>query len=139
MFIKLEKASANTAFPLDDVLNAIKWNQQSLIPVITQQFDTGDVLMMAWMNREALQESLSSLQACYWSRSRKKLWRKGETSGCTQQIIEMRLDCDGDALLLLVNQLGAACHTGRSSCFYNAVRGDQVVVLSNPNIIMPNY
>lgn len=94
--------------------------------------------MLAWMNREALLETLANGWVCYWSRSRMRLWRKGETSGHRQQLKELRLDCDGDALLLLVDQLGPACHTGRRSCFYNAVRGNRVEVISTPFITENN-
>lgn len=87
--------------------------------------------MLAWMNRAAMGETLVTGRACYWSRSRKTLWRKGETSGCVQTVKEMRLDCDGDAVLLLVDQRGGACHTGRSSCFYNRIDNEKLVVLSS--------
>jgi phosphoribosyl-AMP cyclohydrolase len=90
-----------------------------LIPAIAQQHDTGEVLMMAWMNQDAIDETLRTRRVCYYSRSRQALWRKGETSGQTQQLIDLRFDCDGDTLLLLVDQTGVACHTGRRSCFYN--------------------
>jgi len=88
--------------------------------------------MLAWMNRAAIDETLATGFSCYWSRSRQALWRKGETSGCRQRVVEIRFDCDGDAILLLVDQLGGACHTGRSSCFYNAVDGEHVKVISAP-------
>jgi phosphoribosyl-AMP cyclohydrolase len=90
--------------------------------------------MLAWMNREAVEETLSTGRVCYWSRSRGKLWRKGESSGQVQMLRELRLDCDGDSLLLLVDQQGPACHTGRRSCFYNAVRDGRVEVISDPLI-----
>jgi len=114
------------------VLDALPWNQDGLITAIAQQHDSGEVLMLAWMNRAALAETLSTGQACYWSRSRHNLWRKGETSGCRQRVIDVRFDCDGDAVLLQVDQLGGACHTGRRSCFYNGVRGDRIEVLDAP-------
>ena len=88
--------------------------------------------MLAWMDRAAIDETLATGFACYWSRSRQSLWRKGETSGCRQRVVEVRFDCDGDAILLRVDQLGGACHTGRRSCFYNAVNDDRVVVISTP-------
>lgn len=88
--------------------------------------------MLAWMDRAAIDETLATGFACYWSRSRQALWRKGETSGCRQRVVETRFDCDGDAILLLVDQLGGACHTGRRSCFYNAVKKDRVAVISTP-------
>jgi phosphoribosyl-AMP cyclohydrolase len=90
--------------------------------------------MVAWMNADAIKETLATGRVCYWSRSRQALWRKGETSGQVQRLHELRLDCDGDALLLLVDQTGPACHTGRRSCFYNAVRGDRLEVISDPLI-----
>ncbi len=100
-------------------LSRINWNEQELIPVITQEVGTNDVLMVAWMNREALARTVELGQAVYWSRSRKKLWHKGEESGHFQRVHEIRLDCDEDVLLLKVEQLGdLACHTGRHSCFF---------------------
>ncbi len=96
----------------------VRFNEAGLVPAIAQQHDTGEVLMMAWMNRESLAETLRTGRACYWSRSRAVFWRKGDTSGHIQQVRECRLDCDGDAILLLVEQTGAACHTGRRSCFF---------------------
>ena len=105
-----------------DWLDAIKWDAQGLLPVIAQEAGSGDVLMFAFMNREALARTASTGQAVYWSRSRQKLWHKGEESGHFQQVQEMRLDCDNDVLLLKVKQLGhepgIACHTGRHSCFF---------------------
>ena len=96
-----------------------KWNEQGLIPVIAQEADTGEVLMLAWMNAEALAQTLASGEVTYWSRSRQSLWRKGATSGNTQSLVNARLDCDGDTLLLQVRQQGAgACHTGRRTCFF---------------------
>ena len=104
------------------LLDSIGFNAQGLVPAIAQQHDTGEVLMLAWMNREAIAETLATGRVCYYSRSRGKLWLKGETSGQTQRLLEMRLDCDGDALLLLVDQTGVACHTGRRACFFRAAR-----------------
>jgi phosphoribosyl-AMP cyclohydrolase len=101
--------------------DAMTFDDQGLVCAVAQQHDSGEVLMVAWMNRDALAETLASGQVCYWSRSRGKLWRKGETSGQTQRLIELRVDCDGDTLLLRVDQKGVACHTGRRSCFYRAV------------------
>jgi phosphoribosyl-AMP cyclohydrolase len=91
---------------------------------VAQQHDSGEVLMVAWMNRAALAETLASGRVCYWSRSRGKLWRKGETSGQTQALVELRVDCDGDTLLLRVDQKGVACHTGRRACFYRKLTAD---------------
>ena len=100
-------------------LDAISWNEQGLVPVIAQEAVSGDVLMMAWMNRDALLETLRLGEAVYWTRSRQKLWHKGEESGHTQKIKEIRLDCDGDTILLVVEQKdGIACHTGEHSCFF---------------------
>lgn len=100
-------------------LDRVCWNADGLVPAIAQDADSGQVLMLAWMNRAALTETLASGRAVYWSRSRRTLWRKGETSGHSQQVREVRLDCDGDAVLLRVTQAGGiACHTGRSSCFF---------------------
>lgn len=132
MLTRLEGAPIGASLPLSDVLAELPFDQQGLVAAIAQQFDTREVLMLAWMNRDAIEETLASGFACYWSRSRQTLWRKGETSGCRQRVLETRFDCDGDAILLLVDQLGGACHTGRCSCFYNAVRGERVEVISAP-------
>ena len=102
----------------DDVLQRIVFDRDGLVPVIAQSHASGEVLMLAWMSRDALAETLASGRMCYFSRSRGRLWRKGETSGQVQRLIELRLDCDGDALLALVDQTGVACHTGRRSCFF---------------------
>jgi phosphoribosyl-AMP cyclohydrolase len=111
------------------VLDAIAFNGDGLVAAIAQQFDSGEVLMMAWMNRDAVAETLKTGQVCYWSRSRGKLWRKGETSGQTQALKDFRWDCDADTLLVLVDQEGVACHTGRRNCFFNAVRdGDMAEI-----------
>ena len=100
-------------------LNEIAWNADGLVPAIAQDYQTGRVLMMAWMNAEALTLTVSEKRAVYWSRSRQKLWRKGEESGHVQHLKEVRLDCDSDVILLQVEQVGGiACHTGRQSCFY---------------------
>ncbi|MFO7542613.1 MAG: phosphoribosyl-AMP cyclohydrolase [Thiobacillus sp.] len=100
-------------------LDHVKWDAQGLVPAIAQDADTGDILMVAWMNREALEETARTLRGVYWSRSRNKLWRKGEESGHVQIVSEIRLDCDNDVVLLKVEQIGGiACHTGRRSCFF---------------------
>jgi phosphoribosyl-AMP cyclohydrolase len=99
-------------------IGAIAFDDQGLVPAIAQQHDTGEVLMMAWMNRAAVAETLATGRVCYWSRSRRALWRKGETSGQVQRLIDLRIDCDGDTLLLLVDQTGVACHTGKRRCFF---------------------
>jgi phosphoribosyl-AMP cyclohydrolase len=107
-------------------LDAVRWNEEGLVPAIAQAADTGAVLMLAWMNRQALALTLEEGIAVYWSRSRKALWRKGETSGHFQRVREIRLDCDGDAVLLKVTQEGGiACHTGRVSCFYRRLEGER--------------
>jgi phosphoribosyl-AMP cyclohydrolase len=110
----------------------LRFDAQGLIPAIAQQHDTGEVLMLAWMNRDAIAETLATGRVCYWSRSRQALWRKGETSGQVQHLRDMRFDCDADALLLLVDQTGAACHTGRRSCFSTALRDGQAVEVAAP-------
>lgn len=106
---------------LDAILAEMRFDHDGLIAAIAQQFDSGEVLMLAWMNAEALAETVATGRVCYWSRSRQRLWRKGETSGQVQRLVELRLDCDGDAVLLKVDQTGVACHTGRRSCFYRTV------------------
>jgi phosphoribosyl-AMP cyclohydrolase len=105
-----------------ELLDALVFDAAGLIPAIAQQHDSGEVLMLAWMNRAAIDETLATGRVCYWSRSRQSLWRKGETSGQTQRLVEFRVDCDNDAVLLLVDQKGVACHTGRRSCFFTAMR-----------------
>jgi phosphoribosyl-AMP cyclohydrolase len=114
------------------LLKEAKFDAAGLIPAIAQQHDSGEVLTLAWMNRDSLAATVQTGQATYWSRERKKLWRKGETSGQTQKLVELRLDCDGDAILLLVDQTGVACHTGRRSCFFRAVRGGDLVTIAKP-------
>jgi phosphoribosyl-AMP cyclohydrolase len=101
---------------------ALAFDERGLVPAIAQQHDSGEVLMVAWMNRAAVAETLATGRVCYWSRSRGRLWRKGETSGQVQQLVELSLDCDGDTLLLKVDQTGVACHTGRRSCFFRSWR-----------------
>ena len=118
----------------DKTMGLLVFNPDGLIPAIAQQHDTGEVLMMAWMNRQAIELSLAEKRAVYWSRSRQKLWRKGETSGQIQHIKEIRWDCDGDTILLQVEQVGVACHTGRRSCFFNAIRDDKIKTISSPEI-----
>ena len=117
------------------LIEHLKFDANGLVAAIAQQHDTGEVLMLAWMNQAAIEETLRTGRVCYFSRSRGKLWRKGETSGQVQALIEMRLDCDGDALLLLVDQPGVACHTGRRNCFYKAVRGNELIEISQPTIL----
>ena len=108
-------------------LAAIRFDDNGLVAAIAQQFDSGEVLMMAWMNAEAVAETLATGRVCYWSRSRRALWRKGETSGQQQRLKDLLIDCDGDTLLLKVDQQGVACHTGRRTCFYTAARGEDLV------------
>ncbi|TFH86202.1 phosphoribosyl-AMP cyclohydrolase [Billgrantia azerbaijanica] len=134
MFKQLERADCEARHPLGAVLDAARFNADGLIPAIAQQHDSGEVLMMAWMNREALEETLRTGRVCYWSRSRGKLWRKGESSGQQQHLRAAHLDCDGDTLLLQVEQTGPACHTGRRSCFYLALEGEAARVDSEPLI-----
>ena len=112
------------------VLDSITFDASGLVPAIAQQHNGGEVLMMAWMNREAVVETLTLGRVCYWSRSRKKLWRKGEQSGQVQILKEFLIDCDGDTILLLVDQTGVACHTGRRSCFYRAAREGSVITIA---------
>ena len=116
------------------ILSAIAFDQNGLVPAIAQQHDTGEVLMMAWMNRESVAETLATGHVCYFSRSRGKLWRKGESSGQQQRLVELRLDCDGDTILLLVDQKGVACHTGRRDCFYRAARDGTLVEIADPQV-----
>ncbi|MGR4068229.1 phosphoribosyl-AMP cyclohydrolase [Halomonas sp. LR3S48] len=134
LFKQLERAELGARLPLDRILPAVRFNDDGLIPAIAQQHDSGEVLMMAWMNREALEETLASGRVCYWSRSRGKLWRKGESSGQQQHLRGASLDCDGDTLLLKVEQTGPACHTGRRSCFYLALDGNEARIDSEPLI-----
>jgi phosphoribosyl-AMP cyclohydrolase len=112
------------------LLTEIKFDERGLVPVIAQQHDSGEVLMMAWMDRDAVSETMSSGRVCYWSRSRKALWRKGETSGHVQTLVDLRIDCDGDTLLVLVDQVGAACHTGRHNCFFRAIRSGTLATIA---------
>jgi len=129
--------------PTNDWLDAIKWNEQGLVPAIAQEHGTGKVLMVAWMNREALGLTRDTGHAVYWSRSRQTLWHKGEESGHQQVVHALRLDCDGDVILLEVEQKGGiACHTGRHNCFFRELRGGTWVevdpVLKDPKAIYGN-
>jgi phosphoribosyl-AMP cyclohydrolase len=124
----------------DAWLDEVPWDGLGLFPVVTQEASTGRVLTLAWMNRAALAETARRGEAVYWSRSRKKLWRKGEESGHVQRIVELRLDCDSDAILLRVEQAGGiACHTGRESCFFRKLENGRWVstdpVLKDPKLI----
>lgn len=120
------------AAAIDALLAETRFNADGLITAIAQQHDSGEILMLAWMNADALRETLSTGRVCYWSRSRRGLWRKGETSGQSQRLLDLRLDCDGDAVLLLVDQDGVACHTGRRNCFFRAIRDGAVVTVAEP-------
>ena len=119
---------------MSTLLDRIAFDAAGLVPAVAQQHDTGEVLMVAWMNRDAVAETLATGRVCYWSRSRRAPWRKGETSGQVQHLVEMRLDCDGDTLLLLVDQHGVACHTGRRSCFYRAAKDGEWVEVAGVEV-----
>ena len=119
---------------LSNQLDQLTYNDSGLIPAIAQQHDTGEVLMMAWMNRESIAETLETGRVCYWSRSRQSFWRKGESSGQIQMLKELRFDCDKDTLLLKVDQTGPACHTGRKSCFFYLIDDRDVIIDSEPLI-----
>ncbi len=116
------------------LFESLTFDAAGLIPAVAQQHDTGEVLMLAWMNREAIAATLATGDVTYWSRSRARLWRKGESSGQKQRLVELRVDCDGDALLLLVDQTGVACHTGRRNCFFRALRDGALVTIAAPQV-----
>ncbi|HLJ62680.1 MAG TPA: phosphoribosyl-AMP cyclohydrolase [Stellaceae bacterium] len=118
----------------EEILAALQFDAEGLVPAVAQQYDSGEVLMLAWMNRDAIAETMATGRVCYWSRSRGRLWRKGETSGQGQRLIELRIDCDGDAVLLLIDQTGVACHTGRRTCFYRALDKEGLRPLTQPEI-----
>lgn len=130
IFEGLENCPIGTRVPREEMLAGLQWNQDGLIPVVAQDADSGAVLMMAWMNAEALSITLDEKYVCYWSRSRKTLWRKGETSGNRQRLKSLRIDCDGDCVLCIVEQLGPACHTGRPNCFYWEVNDFAAEIIS---------
>jgi phosphoribosyl-AMP cyclohydrolase len=117
---------------IDAVARVLAFDERGLVPAIAQRHDTGEVLMLAWMNEAALRETLSSGRVCYWSRARQALWRKGESSGHTQRLVDFRIDCDNDTVLLLVEQTGPACHTNRPNCFFRAVRDGELQAISEP-------
>ena len=119
---------------IDAVIDSLSFDAHGLIPAITQQADTGEVLMVAWMNADAVRETLTTGRVCYWSRSRKALWRKGEQSGQVQMLREFRWDCDADTILVQVDQTGVACHSGRHNCFFNAVRDGEIHVIADVEI-----
>ena len=114
------------------VIADLRFDANGLVPAIAQEAETGEVLMLAYMNADAIRETLKTGQICYWSRSRQALWHKGESSGHIQRLVELRYDCDNDAVLVRVDQTGPACHTNRPNCFFNAVRDGEVVVISEP-------
>lgn len=115
---------------IEAALAAIKFDDDGLVPAIAQQHDSGEVLMQAWMNRAAVAETLGTSRVCYYSRARGRLWRKGETSGQTQALVAFHIDCDGDTVLVQVDQTGVACHTGRHNCFFNQVTADGVEIVA---------
>ncbi len=131
-FKNIESLAAGSALNLDEVIAQLNFTEDGLLPVIVQDFATREVLMFAWMNRAALAETLETAQMCYFSRSRACLWRKGESSGHRQRLLALRADCDGDVLLAEVEQVGAACHTYRRSCFYLKFENEQVVIEGDP-------
>lgn len=128
-FLAIESAADKTLLNLEEVLDNLAFNRDGLVPVITQDAVSKDVLMFAWMNRESLNLTIQSGQMTYWSRSRQQLWKKGETSGNRQALVSMSFDCDGDCILCLVEQIGPACHTGRPNCFYLKVNGIEKSVM----------
>ncbi|MDG1772447.1 MAG: phosphoribosyl-AMP cyclohydrolase [Oceanicoccus sp.] len=128
-FHSIENLSDKDSLSLNTVIENLSFNDSKLIPVITQDAESKEVLMFAWMNREALEQTLETKRMTYWSRSRQQLWVKGETSGHSQTLVSMAFDCDGDAVLCLIDQSGAACHTGRPGCFYLKVDTEKQRVL----------
>ncbi len=134
MFKDNEQQASGFRVALNTALDNLRYNDAGLVPAIARQHDSGEVLMMAWMNRTAIEETLATGRVCYYSRSRGGLWRKGESSGQTQILKSLRIDCDGDTLLLDVDQTGPACHTGRRDCFFWRVDGDKVELDKSPLI-----
>jgi len=122
-----------TTYPqaaIDKMLAAIQFDTQGLVPAVAQQQGSGEVLMMAYMDRDAIVETMRTGRVCYWSRSRRAPWRKGDTSGHIQELVELRVDCDGDTLLVEVEQTGVACHTGRHNCFFRAIQDGELVEIA---------
>lgn len=115
-------------------IEKLQYNKDGLIPAIAQQHDSKEMLMMAWMNQASIKETIETGRVCYWSRSRQAFWRKGESSGQVQMLKELRVDCDADTLLLLVDQTGPACHTGRRTCFYQVAEDGDLTIDSEPLI-----
>ncbi|EKF75860.1 phosphoribosyl-AMP cyclohydrolase [Alcanivorax hongdengensis A-11-3] len=134
MFKQNEQQAEGFQVSLQEALDNLKYNADGLVPAIAQQHDSGEVLMMAWMNRQAIEETLRTGRVCYYSRSRKTLWRKGESSSQVQQLKELRFDCDADTVLVSVDQTGPACHTGRRDCFYWKADADSVTIDKTPII-----
>lgn len=124
---------------IDTMVGAIAFDAQGLVPAIAQQHDTGEVLMMAYMDRNAVAETMRTGRVCYWSRSRKGPWRKGDTSGHIQTLVDFRVDCDGDTVLVLVEQKGVACHTGRHNCFFRAIRQGALEEIAPVLVDMENH
>ena len=137
MFKHNEQQPEGFQASLKEALDNLAFNDAGLVAAIAQQHDSGEVLMMAWMNREAIEETLATGRVCYFSRSRRKLWRKGESSGQVQMLKELRIDCDGDALLVKVDQTGPACHTGRRDCFYWKADASNVTTVSYTHLTLP--
>ncbi len=131
-FKDIEDKAMGTSIALEEFINSLNFNEHGLIPVVAQDFDTKEVLMLAWMDQQSILNTLKEGQVCYFSRSRKSYWRKGEESGHIQLMKRMSFDCDGDSILLLVEQQGPACHTNRQSCFYFEVNGQTVSINSEP-------
>ena len=128
-----------TTYPqaaIDKMIAAIKFDAQGLVPAVAQQQGSGEVLMMAYMDRDAVVETMHTGRVCYWSRSRRAPWRKGDTSGHIQELVELRVDCDGDTLLVEVEQTGVACHTGRHNCFFRAIRDGELTEIAPVEVDM---
>jgi phosphoribosyl-AMP cyclohydrolase len=128
-----------TTYPqvaIDKMLAAIQFDANGLVPAIAQQRGSGEVLMMAWMDRDAVAETMRTGRVCYWSRQRRAPWRKGDTSGHIQELVELRVDCDGDTLLVEVEQTGVACHTGRHNCFFRAIRDGELATIAPIDVDM---
>ena len=129
-------AATHAPTAIASAVAAVRFDTLGLVACVAQQHDSGEVLMMAWMNRDALEETLRTGRVCYWSRSRGRLWRKGEESGHAQTLVDLRIDCDGDTLLALVDQKGVACHTGRNTCFFRALRAGELAEIA-PVLVSP--
>jgi phosphoribosyl-AMP cyclohydrolase len=132
-------AATYPAAAIDAMLAEIRFDAQGLVPAIAQQHDTGEVLMLAYMDRPAVIETMTTGRACYWSRSRQAPWRKGDTSGHIQTLVDFRVDCDGDTVLILVDQTGVACHTGRHNCFFRAIRDGALEEIAPVLVEMDNH